>query len=166
MVIIDAQKNSEVEKYFQIAAQLAQKSLCLRANCAAVIVKDGRVIGEGYNSPPLDNPYNRTCLNEYEIPQGFRHDRTCCMHAEQRAIQDGLKNGNDLNGSEIFFCNIDKEGNMTRAKEIKCAICSRACLDAGISNFYLYFDDGIHCYDTVEYNKLSYQYKTPLKNNG
>ena len=43
------------------AAETAKKALCLRAKCGAVIVKNGIIIGRGYNAPPLDTIENRMC---------------------------------------------------------------------------------------------------------
>jgi deoxycytidylate deaminase len=149
--------------FFEKAAAVAKQSLCLRALCGSIIVKNGAVIAEGFNSPPQNNDALRTCLNEYDIPTGFRHDRTCCIHAEQRAIQDGLKNGQDMIGARIYFINIDRGGIKQYAKDLKCTICSRAALDQGISEFTLYREEGIAVYDTTEFDRLSYEYKTPRK---
>lgn len=161
MDILRDGQEKEVLKWFDEAAKVAKNSTCLRAHCGAVIVKEGKIIATGFNSPPQNNPEFRTCLNEYEIPSGFRHDRTCCIHAEQRAIQDALKQGGAMSGSIIYFINIDDSGNKIKAKDLKCTICSRAVLDAGIAEFALYCEDGVRIYTTDEFDRLSYQYKTP-----
>ncbi|MBI2609564.1 hypothetical protein HYW53_00100 [Candidatus Giovannonibacteria bacterium] len=148
-------------KWFNETARVAANSLCLRAKCGAVIVKYGKIIGEGFNSPPQNNPELRTCLNEYEIPAGFRHDRTCCIHAEQRAIQDAIKKRNDMESATIYFVCVDENGDKVKATALKCTICSRAALEAGIREFALCFEDGIRIYPTDEFNRISYEYKTP-----
>jgi len=121
------------------------------------------MIGRGFNSPPRNNPEYRTCLNEYEIPAGFRHDKTCCIHAEQRAIEDAKSRNESLNNSRIYFLAIDGNGKWTKASDLKCTICSRAVLDAGITEFALYATEGVKVYDAAEFNERSYQYKTPPK---
>jgi deoxycytidylate deaminase len=45
----------KIEPYFKAAAEVAAQATCLRANCGSVIVKDGKIIGEGFNSPALGN---------------------------------------------------------------------------------------------------------------
>lgn len=38
-------------EYMELAADQARKATCTDARCGAVIVKDGEVIGKGFNSP-------------------------------------------------------------------------------------------------------------------
>lgn len=161
MRILSGQEEREALGWFDEAAKIAADSLCLRAKCGSVIVKGGVIIGGGFNSPPQNNPEYRTCLNEYKIPAGFRHDRTCCIHAEQRAIEDAIRNNQDVTGARIYFIALDENGNKIKAKDLKCTICSRAVLNAGITEFALYCGDGVKVYDTVEFDRLSYQYRTP-----
>ncbi len=162
MEIIKGEDAVNASKWIDEAFQTARHSICLRAHCGAVIVKNGEIIGRGFNSPAGNDPKNRRCLAEYAIPEGFRHDRTCCVHAEQRAIQDALKNNREMAGADIYFSRADDAGNKLKSKDIKCTICSRAVLDAGISRFFLEFEDGIRAYGTKEFDDLSYEYKTPL----
>ena len=163
MKILKGKEEQEALNWFKEASKVAADSLCLRSKCGSVIVKSGKVVGKGFNSPPQNKVELRMCLNEYDIPAGFRHDRTCCIHAEQRAIQDGLRKGKDMSGGRIYFIRIDEQGNKLKSKDLKCTICSRAVLDAGISEFALYSENGVQIYDTEEFNRLSYQYKTPKK---
>lgn len=86
-------------------------------------------------------------------------DKTCCVHAEQRAIMDALrKNSEKLSGSRLYFIRLDKAGNTSKAGKPYCTICSKMALDAGISEFVLWHEEGICVYDTEEYNTLSYEY--------
>jgi deoxycytidylate deaminase len=150
-------------KWLDRCAEAAKKSNCERARCGSVIVKEGELLSEGFNSPPRNDAALRTCLNEYEIPAGFRHDRTCCIHAEQRAIQNALKEGRDPKGGSIYFAAIDEKGDKIMATDMKCTICSRAVLDAGIKEFIFYSAEGIRVYDPAEVDRLSYEFRTPLK---
>ncbi len=161
MHILEGTEAQEAKKWFEEAAGMARQSLCLRRKCGSVIVKSGRIIGRGFNAPPQNNPKFRTCLNEYNIPAGFRHDRTCCIHAEQRAIADAREHGEDTREARIYFADVDTDGIIQRANDAKCTICSRTVLDAGIAEFALNADEGVHIYSAQEFNELSYQYKTP-----
>ncbi len=161
MQLLSRAEAEGIFKYFDRCATVARQSICLRAHCGAVIVKDDKIISEGRNGPPLDNPAFRTCLREYDIPAGFRHDRTCCIHTEQRALDQANRSGQDLKGARIYFIRVDKDGNKLQADALVCTICSRAVLDAGISEFALYWTDGIRVYEAAEFNELSYEYRTP-----
>lgn len=148
------------EHWMSGAAQVAKKALCLNARCGTVIVKDGEIIGEGYNAPPLDDISNRMCGVEYETPVKKNYDRTCCVHAEQRALMDAQKrNSKKLDGSTLYFARIDDEGKIAKSGMPYCTVCSRWALDLGVKHFALWHDDGIHLYPTREYNRLSYHYK-------
>jgi len=140
------------------AVEVAKKALCLKAKCGAVIVKDGQVIGEGYNAPPLDKEENRVCNKEFG-PGKPKYDRTCCMHAEWRAILNALeKNPEKLKESKLYFVRVDEDGRVKRSGKPYCTVCSRLDLDVGISHFLLWHEDGVCEYPTEEYNRLSYEY--------
>ena len=63
----------EAEKYMHSASLYAlTDSLCLRARCGSIIVKDKRVIGKGYNAPPCDVKLEK-CLKD-DLPDDFKSD--------------------------------------------------------------------------------------------
>ncbi len=148
------------EKWFHAAAERAKQALCKRDKCGAVIVKDGVVIGTGYNAPPLDAKENTKCHFEYpsELKKP-KSDRTCCIHAEWRAIFDALKrNPEKVVGSTLYFCRVNVGGELLFSGDPYCTVCSRLAFDSGISFFALWHKDGIQVYDIKEYNDRSYQF--------
>ncbi|HVZ10851.1 MAG TPA: deaminase [Candidatus Paceibacterota bacterium] len=152
------QQEKEAIKWMEKAVEIAEKALCLKARCGTVIVKDGEIIGEGYNAPPLDKEENRTCNEEFN-PGKPKYDKTCCMHAEWRAIMDALKrNPEKLKGSRLYFIRIGENGKIKKSGKPYCTVCSRMALDAGIDKFVLWHEEGICEYPTDEYNRLSYEY--------
>lgn len=164
-------EKEQLISYMKLAAQEARKGLCLRAKCGTIIARLGKIIGKGYNAPPLDNIQLRTCQDTYNLPENFRWDKTCCIHAEWRAIMDALaKHPDKVNGSILLFTRIKNDGTIEKAGPPKCTVCSRLALDVGIKEFVLWHPRGIVLYDTEEYNKLSYAYTgentsgTDLKN--
>jgi deoxycytidylate deaminase len=158
MRILSGQESVEVAKYFKAAADEAKKATCLRAKCGSVIVKNKQIIGRGYNSPPLDKEENRTCLNEYDTQKKPKYDKTCCIHAEWRAIIDALRHHpKKMKGSTLYFMRIDSKGNFTDAGKPFCTVCSRLALENGIKYFTLW-DQKPLMYNTTEYNKLSFNY--------
>lgn len=148
------------------AAQTALDATCQRAKCGSVIVADDLVIGRGYNSPPNNDESQRTC----SVPKAFYDpkvtDKTCCIHAEIRAINDALrKNPEILPGSRLYFMRIDEGGNPAISGEPYCTICSKQTLEVGISEFVLWKKEGICVYDTNEYHEISRNYQgTPGHN--
>lgn len=160
MRLLQGEEESRGIAYMEEAASLARAALCLDARCGAVIVKDGVIVGRGFNSPPHGASGESRC----HIPKTAYHprvtDKTCCIHAEIRAIQDALKKrGEALPGSALYFIRVDKEGALIRAAgKPYCTLCSKMALDAGISEFVLWQESGLAAYGTDEYNTLSYGY--------
>jgi deoxycytidylate deaminase len=146
------------EQYFQMAAEEARKATCLRGKCGAVIVLNNEVIGSGFNAPPKNDEKSRKCALELVNSCKPKSDRTCCVHAEWRAIIEALRTGKDLAGSTLYFVRVDDAGNIKKSGEPYCTVCSRLALDCGISFFGLWHESGIRLYDTKEYNDLSYAF--------
>ena len=148
-----------IRTFFEAAAAVARNATCHRAKCGTVIVADGETIGEGYNGPAFDDEANRTCDNEYDLSVKPKYDKTCCTHAEWRAILDACKNNADkIGGSVLYFMRVDEEGNFTDAGEPYCTTCSRMTLESGIRQFALWNADGADIYGAAEYNRISYEY--------
>jgi deoxycytidylate deaminase len=160
MVYLKGKRENEAKAWMNEAARVAKKALCHRAKCGTVIVQNGEIVGEGYNAPPLDDAKNGMCHETDEPHKKPKYDRTCCMHAEWRAIMDALKrNPGKLSGATLYFTRVDEGGNIKRSGKPYCTVCSRMALDVGIATFILWHDDGICEYPTDEYNRLSYHYK-------
>lgn len=150
----------EAMDHLRHAQRCAISSTCLRARCGSVIVKSGKVIGRGHNSPPFGNKITE-CIKD-KLPENFKSDRTCCVHAEQRAIMDALRFSNDLleiYNSTLYFVRLDENCNIEPAGHPYCTICSKLILDVGITKVVLYQKDGIYEYGADEYNRISFEYK-------
>ena len=156
-------EEKQARKYLDIAVKVAQDSNCLRAKCGAVIVSNKKVIGQGYNSPPQDVCLE-SCIKD-SLPVDFKSDKTCCVHAEQRAIVDALvRNPEKIIGSQIYFARLDEQNKIKPSGKPYCTICSKFTLDVGISEFIMmYHVGGIFTYDTKEFNDLSFQYRETPK---
>ena len=146
-------------EYIKKAAKIALDATCERSQCGSVIVNNDEIIGSGFNSPPRNNNQKR-CSDAKDSYHKKVTDKTCCVHAEQRAIMNALRNNkNKLLGSRLYFIRLDKEGNPSKAGNPYCTICSKMALDVGIKEFVLWHEQGICVYDTEEYNALSFQFK-------
>ena len=157
MRYLSGKEEKEAVEYMAKAVETAFFSRCLRARCGAIIVKDGKIIGRGYNSPPQDKTLEY-CIKDI-LPKDFKSDRTCCIHAEQRAIINALTdNYEELSGARLYFIRLDAVGNTEKAGKPYCTICSKMALDVGIAEFVLLHEEGICVYDSEEYNTLSFQF--------
>lgn len=149
----------QIEHYFKLAGEVASGALCHRAKCGSVIISDEEVIGEGYNSPPLNDEARRTCDSIWDFTKKPKYDLTCCIHAEWRAVLDALKNNNDkVEGSTLYFMRVDSVGRFTDGGLPYCTTCSRLTMDAGVKEFALWNDSGADIYLLPEYDQLSYDF--------
>ncbi len=160
MKILRDAEEKEAMKYIDIAAKLAINATCDRSKCGSIIVKDGEIIGQGINSPPANILSQKRCSCSKDSYDVKITDKTCCIHAEQRAIMDALKHHSQkIFGSRIYFIRLDKHDKKIEAGNPYCTMCSKMALDTGIKEFVLWHNSGITVYDTEEYNDLSFQYK-------
>lgn len=158
MWILEGKERSEAEAYIREAASCARYSGCDDARCGAVIVRNGEIIGRGFNAPPAGSSTKRC-----HVPKTRYHakvtDKTCCIHAEVRAIHDALRSSPDrLLGSDLYFVRVDEYGEPKRSGAPYCTICSKLSLDVGIAAFHLFQEEGIVGYPADEYNERSFAY--------
>lgn len=151
-----------VRPFFEAAAEVARQATCRNAKCGAVVVKGGKILGEGYNGPALGDETNRVCGVQYDPTKKPKYDKTCCVHAEWRAILRACKAaGDEVEGATLYFMRVDEAGDFTDAGEPYCTTCSRLALESGVAAFALWNDNGADVYDAAEYNQKSYAYFLP-----
>lgn len=159
MKYLSDNEEKQALEYIVKAGEIAKNATCNRSKCGSVIVSLDEIIGTGFNSPPNNNEEQRRCLNSKDLYHKKVTDKTCCVHAEQRAILDAIrKNSHKLAGSRLYFIRLDEKGVPSRAGEPYCTICSKMALDVGIAEFVLWNSKGVCVYNTEEYNILSFQF--------
>jgi deoxycytidylate deaminase len=141
------------DRWLDGAAALAECSECLRARCGAVVVVDGEIVGTGWNGPARGAP--RLCLAAAPSLAHSKSDRTCCVHAEWRAITPRGA------GGTLYFTRVDSGGNRLKSGAPYCTVCSRLALEHGIRFWVLEHETGIRVYDALEYHELSLQEPAP-----
>jgi deoxycytidylate deaminase len=140
---------------------IAKQATCTRSKCGSIIVQNNQIIGQGFNSPPSNLESQRRCQRKHELQSGFKSDRTCCIHAEQRAIIDALSHhANDVPGSTLYFIRLNRSNQLEPSGPPYCTICSKMALDTGISQFVLWHTEGPKAYNTADYNDRSFLYYT------
>jgi len=159
MRYLTGEEEVKAMEYIAMATKIALSSTCGHDHCGSIIVKDNKVIGTGFNSPPQNKEDQRRCTYTKDSYNSKIIDKTCCVHAEQRAIMDALKNNsNKIIGSRLYFIRLDNNGLASYAGKPYCTICSKMALDVGISEFVLWHENGICVYSTDEYNLLTFGY--------
>lgn len=159
MRILSWEELTQAEKYMIKAWEIAELATCERSKCWSIIVKDWMIIWEGFNSPAKNLESQRRCNNDKSLYNRKVTDKTCCIHAEQRALFDALrKHPNLIEWATLYFIRLNKEWKMTTSWKPYCTICSKSALELWIKEFVLLHENWITAYDTEEYNILSYQY--------
>lgn len=150
----------EHRKYLIECVRLAQLATCQRSKCGSVVVAPNKtIIGRGFNSPPANLESQRRCRKSKDELDLKITDKTCCIHAEQRAILDAVRTTpSKIIGGRIYFIRLGDDGNPAPAGQPYCTICSKLALDVGITEFCLWHDSGVKIYPTQDYNLLSYKY--------
>ncbi len=110
--------------FMNLAADLAKRSHCIKAQVGAVLAKDTRIISIGYNGPPSGT---HNCDEEWPVTGCARDSKGSCslaLHAEENAILYAVKNGSRLEGATLY------------TTLSPCIACARLIYSAGIKNVY------------------------------
>lgn len=133
--------------YLNIAAAVSKRSTCLRRHYGAVIVKNGEIIGTGYNGSArgtancCDIGYCHRVNNEHNDGD---YGKCPAVHAEMNALLSVARK--DSIGATLYL--YGEEENKTIDAE-PCPICSRLIINAGIkkviSSTEEYKEDHVNC---------------------
>jgi len=99
--------------YMRLALVVESGAKCLGSRVGAVIVRDNRVLGSGYNGTPAGFPNCtetergcRRCALRREQPEaglsGKLYDICLCVHAEQNAKLTAARSGVALDGAFMY----------------------------------------------------------------
>ena len=116
------------ELFIDITLKIAQRSSCVKAQQAALLIKDNRIISFGYNGPPAGTI---NCIDEGgEESCGKDSNGSCFLgvHAEQNAIGYAARNG------------IQTEGCIIYCTQSPCISCAKLIVASGI-NIFFYLED-------------------------
>ena len=101
------------DEYFkQIVLVTKNRSPCERLQVGCLLVRDNRIISQGYNGFLPGAPHESIVRDNHE---------QATVHAEQNAVADCAKRGVSCNGSTAYITHYP------------CIICTRILLAAGIS---------------------------------
>lgn len=105
--------------YMRIAKAVAKSGTCDRARVGAVLVRNGAVIGTGYNGSARGDVH---CDDVGHLMSGGHCIRT--IHAEENAILNAAKNGAQVYGSTMF------------CTHRPCYRCIQRMINAGVASFF------------------------------
>ncbi|MBR7091151.1 MAG: dCMP deaminase family protein [Clostridia bacterium] len=124
MVKKDSNQAKWDKRFVDMTKLVAGWSSCLRRQVGAVIVKDKRVLGVGYNGAPagVKSCVERNeCIRDQQGIQSGTHRELCyAVCAEQNAILEAGKSRCDMRGSTMY-CSLTP-----------CSACAKLIINAGI----------------------------------
>lgn len=93
------------EYYMLVALAVRERANCKGRRVGAIIVKDNRIIGTGYNGTPegMINCETGGCVrcDKYR-KQSQNYDKCICVHAEQNAMVTAARFGHSIQSSVIY----------------------------------------------------------------
>ena len=99
------------EYYKQLVEITATRSACKKLHVGCILVKDNRIISQGYNGYLPGAPHEQVIRNGHEV---------ATVHAEQNALCDCAKRGSSCDGATAYVTHYP------------CIICIRLLLASGI----------------------------------
>jgi dCMP deaminase len=93
------------EYYMIVALAVRERANCKGRKVGAIVVKDNRIIGAGYNGTPesMANCENGGCVRcEKYRNKSQNYDKCICVHAEQNAMITAARFGHSVQHSIIY----------------------------------------------------------------
>ena len=116
------------ELFVDITLTIARRSSCIKAQQAALLIKDNRIISFGYNGPPA---WHINCIDDGGEEKCGKDSNGSCflgIHAEANAIGYAARNGIDTEGC-VIYCTMTP-----------CISCAKLVVVSGIKEFF-YIDE-------------------------
>ena len=126
------------EYYKQLVEITATRSACKKLHVGCILVKDNRIISQGYNGYLPGAPHQQVIRNGHEV---------ATVHAEQNALCDCAKRGASCNEAFAYITHYP------------CLNCMKLLVASGIKKIY-YIND----YNNDEYClKISEEHNIPIE---
>ena len=124
--------NKRVLSNINLAIVLANKGDHPLAKIGAVLVKNGKVIGVGFNKIK-----NHPMQQRFDKVRGFSGTG---IHAEIDCIRNAVRNFNDTENATMYIARVTKNNTLANSKP--CKGCHAAILEFGISVIYYTDENG------------------------
>ncbi len=110
---MDDEKQLQLDKrYLRMARIWAENSYCVRRQVGALVVKDKRIISDGYNGTP--SGFENVCEDENNVTKPY------VLHAEANAITKIARSNNSSDGATMYVT------------DAPCIECAKLIIQAGI----------------------------------
>jgi len=106
--------------FFSIVDLVSQRSVCLKHQIGAVIVKDNQILSTGYNGPASGIEHCITCPI-LDTPHGVNRNLCPAVHAEMNALVLAAKRGISVDGATLY------------CSYFPCSLCASCLITAGIA---------------------------------
>ena len=111
------EKKHELDlRYLRMARIWAENSYCERRKVGALIVKDKKIISDGYNGTPAG--FENVCEDENHLTKPY------VLHAEANAITKIARSGNNSEGATLYVT------------DAPCIECSKLIIQSGIKKVF------------------------------
>ena len=114
-------------RYIRMAKIWAENSYCTRRQVGALIVKNQRIISDGYNGTP--SGFENVCEDGNNVTKPY------VLHAEANAIISAPRD--KMIGSSMFLCGLEMDTDEYIRNSSCCSMCKRMVINAGIEKVYI-----------------------------
>lgn len=126
------------EYYKKLVEITATRSACKKLHVGCIIVKDNRIISQGYNGYLPGAPHTQVIRDGHEV---------ATIHAEQNALCDCAKRGVSCNEASAYITHYP------------CLNCLKLLIASGIKNIYYIndYNNDEYCHDISINNNIIIQ---------
>lgn len=126
------------EYYKKLVEITATRSACKKLHVGCIIVKDNRIISQGYNGYLPGAPHTQVIRDGHEVST---------VHAEQNALCDCAKRGVSCNEASAYITHYP------------CLNCLKLLIASGIKNIYYIndYNNDEYCHDITINNNIIIQ---------
>lgn len=138
---------NEDQLWLDVVRRFAQQSRCLSRQVGAILVKDCRLLAEGWNSPPKGSkPGQCKRCQTPKNTSGQGLEFAICCHAEANAIANAAYLGVVTKGAQLY------------CTTYPCAECAKLIVGAGITEVIYH-----HHYDAPLTDMVLQQAQIPVR---
>ncbi|MDD5418106.1 MAG: hypothetical protein PHW96_04455 [Candidatus Nanoarchaeia archaeon] len=164
MKILSGEEKEKADYFIKEAVNFAlcedNVPKCKKSLRGVVIVKDDKIIGEGWNKPTLEELTCEPICAREKVHSNADYENCSAIHAEQMAILDVMNKG-DLKGAVLYHIKV-KDKKPFSSGSPSCTRCSVLIAESGIEYVVLLGALGYQMYTAKEFNELSHIYHTTI----
>lgn len=130
--------------FLGIAAEVAKRSTCDRANVGAIICRKFQILTTGYNGAPRGMPH--CSITNHAL---IDNHCTTAIHAEANAVIQAAREGIKIEGAELYVTHRP------------CERCAAMLVNAGITEVYYSIDKPSIVAGPIHLHHVKHEYESP-----